>query len=107
MKTALAILGLTISASPLVNEDVLEPSVENEVEHALAVAPSNEVALAEAALAAPEYSPPLAALGVTGSVTRTALAVKLVSEQRADGRWLAGTNDVTAAAAGALIWCLR
>ena len=50
MKTALAILGLTISASPLVNEDVLEPSVENEVEHALAVAPSNEVALAEAAL---------------------------------------------------------
>ena len=55
----------------------------------------------------PAYAPPLAALGVTGSVTRTALAVKLVSEQRADGRWLSGTNDVTAAAAGALIWCLR
>lgn len=103
----MAILGLTISANPLVNEDVLEPSVENEVEHALAVAPSNEVARAEAALAAPEYSPPLAALGVTGSVTRTALAVKLVSEQRADGRWLSGTNDITAAAAGALMWCLR
>ena len=103
----MAILGLTISANPLVNEDVLEPSVENEVEHALAVAPSNEVARAEAALAAPEYSPPLAALGVTGSVARTALAVKLVSEQRADGRWLSGTNDVTAAAAGALMWCLR
>ena len=107
MKTALAMLALSIPASPLVNEDVLEPSVENEVEHALAVAPSNEVARAEAALAAPEYSPPLAALGVTGSVTRTALAVKLVSEQRADGRWLSGTNDVTAAAAGALMWCLR
>ena len=107
MKTALAMLALSIPASPLVNEDVLEPSVENEVEHALAVAPSNSVALAEAALAAPEYSPPLAALGVTGSVSRTALAVKLVSEQRADGRWLSGTNDVTAAAAGALIWCLR
>lgn len=107
MKTALAILALTISASPLVNEDVLEPSVENEVAHALAIAPSNSVALAEAVLAAPEYTPPLASLGVTGSVTRTALAVRLVSEQRADGRWLAGTNDVTAAAAGALIWCLR
>ena len=107
MKTALAILGLTISASPLVNEDVLEPSVENEVAHALAIAPSNSVALAEAALAAPEYSPPLASLGVTGAVTRTALAVRLVSEQRADGRWLSGTNDVTAAAAGALMWCLR
>ena len=107
MKTALAILALTISASPLVNEDVLEPSVENEVAHALAIAPSNSVALAEAALAAPEYTPPLAELGATGAVTRTALAVKLVSEQRADGRWLAGTNDVTAAAAGALMWCLR
>ena len=107
MKTALAILGLTISASPLVSEDVLEPSVENEVEHALAVAPSNEVARAAAAVAAPAYAPPLAELGATGAVTRTALAVKLVSEQRADGRWLSGTNDVTAAAAGALIWCLR
>ena len=107
MKTALAILGLTISASPLVNEDVLEPSVENEVEHALAIAPSNEVACAAAAVAVPAYAPPLAELGATGAVTRTALAVKLVSEQRADGRWLAGTNDVTAAAVGALMWCLR
>jgi len=107
MKTALAILGLTISASPLVSEEVLEPSVENEVEHALAVAPSNEVARAAAAVAAPAYAPPLAELGATGAVTRTALAVKLVSEQRADGRWFAGTNDVTAAAAGALMWCLR
>ena len=38
-------LALSIPASPLVNEDVLEPSVENEVEHALAVAPSNEVVI--------------------------------------------------------------
>ena len=50
MKTALAMLALSIPASPLVNEDVLEPSVENEVEHALAVAPSNEVAVAAAAI---------------------------------------------------------
>ncbi len=107
MKTALAMLALSIPASPLVNEDVLEPSVENEVEHALAVAPSNSVARAAAAVAAPAYAPPLAELGATGVVTRTSLAVKLVSEQRADGRWLAGTNDVTAAAAGALMWCLR
>ena len=107
MKTALAMLALAISASPLPNADVLEPSVENEVEHALAVAPSNEVARAEAAVADSAYVPPLAVLGATGTVTRTALAVKLVSEQRADGRWLSGTNDVTAAAAGALMWCLR
>ena len=107
MKTALAILALTISASPLVNEDVLEPSVENEVEHALAVAPSNEVARAAAAVSSDAYAPPLAEFGATGGVSRTALAVKLVSAQRADGRWLSGTNDVTAAAAGALMWCLR
>ena len=71
---------------PLADDDVLEPSVRNEVDRALAVAPTNPP---PCALAAP--------FG-TNAMSATALAVRLVSSQRADGRWLVGTNDATAAA---------
>lgn len=74
-----------ITAQPLVNEDVLEPSVCNEVAHALAMAPTN----APAANLAPVD---------TNGLNRTQIAIRLVSSQRADGRWMVGTNDVTAAA---------
>ena len=75
-----------ITAQPLVNEDVLEPSVRNEVRHALSVAPTN--------------APPAAtALPVsTNGLNRTQIAIGLVSAQKGDGRWLVGTNDVTSAA---------
>ena len=66
------LLALTIAAQPLVSPDVLEPSVQNEVDHALARAPTNAV-----------------------PVDATQLAIALVSAQRADGRWTVGTNDVT------------
>jgi hypothetical protein len=33
----------------------------------------------------------------TNGATRTALAIRLVSAQKADGVWRVGTNDVTAA----------
>jgi len=78
-----------LTAQPLVNEEVLEPSVRNEVEHALSRTPTN----VPAATALPFP---------TNALTRTQIAVRLVSLQRADGRWLVGTNDVTAAAAGLL-----
>jgi len=78
-------LAAVITAQPLVNEDVLEPSVMNEVEHAIARAPTN--------------APPTELLPVsTNGLSCTQLAIRLVSSQGADGRWLVGTNDVTAAA---------
>ena len=86
MKTAcIAALAVAISANPLANNDVLEPSVLNEVEHAISVAPTNP--------------PPCASWRpVTNAVSATELAVRLVSAQRSDGRWMQGTNDVTEAA---------
>lgn len=87
MKTALAAaLAVAISANPLANEDVLEPSVLNEIEHAISRAPTN--------------APPCAAKWrpTTNDVSATELAIRVVSAQRSDGRWLDGTNDVTEAA---------
>ena len=81
-----AALGVAISAHPLVNEDVLEPSVRNEAHHALSIAPTNAPPAAEIPLA------------WTNGQDRTQVVIRLVSAQKADGRWLAGTNDVTSAA---------
>jgi len=74
-----------ITVQPLVHEDVPEPSVCNEIEHALARAPTN---------APPTVLLPFA----TNGLNLTQLAIRLVSTQGADGRWIAGTNDVTTAA---------
>ena len=77
--------GAVIAAEPLANADVLEPSVQNEVDRALSVAPADP--------------PPAAVLPfATNGLSRTDIAIRLVSGQRADGRWFVGTNDVTAAA---------
>ena len=93
MTLRLLALAAAITAQPLVDEDVLEPSVENEVEHALSLAPTN----ASSAATARET-----ALLATNGLSRTAIAIRLVSLQRADGRFYVGTNDVTAAAAAVL-----
>jgi len=78
------VLAAVITAQPLVHEDVLEPSVLNEVDHALSRAPTN--------------APPIALLPfATNALTRSQLAIRLVSAQGADGRWRVGTNDVSAA----------
>ena len=74
-----------LTAQPLVNEDVLEPSVRNEVWHALSIAPTN--APAATALPVP-----------TNGLNRTQIAIGLISAQKGDGRWFVGTNDVTSAA---------
>ena len=79
------VIAAVITAQPLVNEDVLEPSVRNEVRHALSLAPTN--------------APTATVLPVpTNGLNRTQLAIRLVSAQKADGRWFVGTNDVTSAA---------
>ena len=83
-----------ITAQPLVNEDVLEPSVENEVAHALACAtrlPPSAVTNIAANVAFAEYY-------ATNGLSANEKAIKLVSEQRSDGRWFVGTNEVTWAA---------
>ena len=85
LKTLVIALAVTIMAQPLVNEDILEPSVRNEVRHALSLAPTN--------------APPATILPAwTNGQNRTQVAIRLVSAQKADGRWLVGTNDVTSAA---------
>ena len=94
LKTSALVLAVTITAQPLVNEDVLEPSVRNEVLHALSLAPTN----------VPAATVPAA---WTNGQSRTQVAIRLVSAQKADGRWLVGTNDVTAAAVGILKETLR
>ena len=85
LKTIALASAAVITAQPLVNEDVLEPSVRNEVRHALSLAPTNAPVSATLPL-------------VTNGLNRTQIAIGLVSAQKADGRWLAGTNDVTSAA---------
>lgn len=81
----LPLVAASIVAHPLANDDFLEPSVLNEVEHALSAAPTN--------------SPPSYGwTPSTNALSRTALALLLVTSQRADGRWFAGTNDVTSSA---------
>ena len=85
LKTVALAFAAVITAQPLVNEDVLEPSVRNEVRHALSIAPTN----APAATALPV---------ATNGLNRTQIAIGLVSAQKGDGRWLVGTNDVTSAA---------
>ena len=83
---ALYLAAAAIVAQPLANEDFLEPSIVNEVEHALSAAPTNSPP------APAGWAPP------TNGLSRTALALRLVTTQRADGRWVVGTNDVTSAA---------
>jgi hypothetical protein len=83
------LFGVVITAQPLVNEEILEPSVANEVWHALSRSPTN----APPATAEVQSR----AFAWTNGLSRSAIAVRLVSEQQGDGRWIFGTNDVTAA----------
>ena len=97
MSLHVALLLSVLVAQPLANEDVLEPSVENEVAHALSRAPR--------AVAAQSPSPAERAfvgLYATNGLSASAAAIRLVSSQQADGRWRAGTNDVTRAAVALL-----
>lgn len=87
-----AALAAAITAQPLVDADVLEPSVLNEVDHALGRAPTNDVPVSEASV-------DFAALWATNGASTTERAIALVSSQMGDGRWLFGGKDVTPVAA--------
>lgn len=79
------LLSAAITAQPLVNEEVLEPSVQNEVDHALNVASTNAVPVSTAAR-------DFAHLYATNGMSATAQAISLISSQR-DGCWYwRGTN---------------
>ena len=120
MSPLLAAVSLALPA--LVSEDVLEPSVRNEVDHALSAAPAeawttatNDVPTSAVLSPAcpfcgsrplppaadPQRPVPLLPnpdwFGTNG-LSATAIALKLVSAQGADGRWHVGTNDVTVTA---------
>jgi len=95
MVTALTIGAVLITAQPLVDEDVLEPSVQNEVDHALSRAPTNDVPVTAATQA-------FARLWETNGASATALAIALVSSQGSDGRWIYLGEDVTPAATSLL-----
>lgn len=99
MKSVL-LLASVITIHPLVNEDAaLEPSIYNEVEAALSRATNrNELSSVSCGTKLPIE---------TNLLTRTELAIKLVSRQRGDGRWMSGTNDYTAAAVKILKELLR
>jgi hypothetical protein len=97
MKSGLAILfAATFGIQPLPQPDgPLEPSVQNEVDHA--------VALGERWLAAVAGRPPYQGTNVaevacvgdifsTNGLTRERIAIKLISSQRAGGWWLMETN---------------
>ena len=85
MKPIALVFAAVLTAQPLINEDVLEPSVRNEVQHALSIAPTN----APMAMVLPIP---------TNGLNRTQIAIGLVSAQKGDGRWFVGTNDVTSVA---------
>ena len=101
MKSGLAILfAASFGIQPLPQPDgPLEPSVQNEVDHA--------IALGERWLAAAAGRPPYQGTNVvavagqapyqgdlfaTNGLTREGIAIKLVSSQRAGGWWLMETN---------------
>ena len=105
-----AVLALTIPLQPLVSENVLEPSVRNEVDHALSRAPrsgrvyvvdttDSTVSVATTTNKAEKilYHPTGDVFGTNG-LSATDIAIKLVSSQKSDGSWKCGTNDVTSLA---------
>ncbi|MCR5415126.1 MAG: hypothetical protein K6F50_10430 [Kiritimatiellae bacterium] len=81
-----ALLLAAVALPALVSDDVLEPSVRNEVDHA--------IAMGELALASETNSLPADVFGTNG-LSDTGIALKLVSSQGPDGRWRTGTNDTT------------
>ena len=102
MKSGLAILfAASLGVQPLPQPDgPLEPSVQNEVDHAVAL---GERWLAAHGNAARSASAPYQAavagrppcqgdLFSTNGLTRDRIAIKLISSQRAGGWWLVETN---------------
>lgn len=92
---AVAALAAVLSLPALVDDDILEESVRNEVDHALSRMPSPLPP-------APAGTNLTADVFVTNGLSASEIAIRLVSMQREDGRWFVGTNDCTAVAAAIL-----
>ena len=104
MKSGLAILfAATFGIQPLPQPDgPLEPSVQNEVDHAIALGERWLAAAASArrpyhgggtnAAATSARRPYQGDLFATNGLTRERIAIKLISSQRAGGWWLMETN---------------
>ena len=111
---------LAAAFTPLPDADYLEPSIQNEVDHALARAYSAREkgqgprAKGEGAGGEGDISPTSTNNSsfvahnssfstnstffiLHSTLSKTDLAIRLVSLQKADGRWYDGTNDVTSA----------
>ena len=97
MKSGLAILfAASLGIQPLPQPDgPLEPSVQNEVDHAVALGERWLVAVAGRPSRPDAHSAtnvPSGDLFATNGLTRERIAIKLISSQRAGGWWLAETN---------------
>jgi hypothetical protein len=80
-----------ITGQPIATGETLEPSVQNEVDHALARVPTNAFCCASALCRVPVTNDWFGTNGLNAAAT----AIKLISAQGKDGRWTVGTNDVT------------
>ena len=88
MKVLASVLATTIVAHVINGPETLEPSVLNEVEHALAAAPAETNAVSETT----------GDVFATNGLPASAVAIRLVSLQRGDGRWLVNGTNFTAEA---------
>ena len=109
---SLLLVAVSLALPALVSEDVLEPSVQNEVDHAISRAPVEAWTAATNGIPTTLVQPPACPycgsrpvpllpnpdwFGTNG-LSSTAIALTLVSAQGPDGRWHVGTNDVTVTA---------
>ena len=92
-------LSLSIAIQPLVDDEVLEPSVQNEVDRALSRSSAFDEAATTNAFdgASSTNAVVFADIPVTwtNGLSVTEKAIRLISLQNAEGRWMDGTNDVT------------
>ena len=88
MNALVPIFAATITAQLIGGGDALEPSLVNEVERALGLAPAETNAVATV----------VGDVFATNGLSATATAVRLVSLQRGDGRWFVGGTNQTAEA---------
>ena len=96
MKSGLAILfAASFGIQPLPQPDgPLEPSVQNEVDHAVALGERWLAEHVSAVAGRPPYQGGYTNVDLfaTNGLTREGIAIKLISSQRAGGWWLMETN---------------
>ena len=83
-----------ITARPLANPDILEPSIQNEVDHALAIVPTRP---AETNIAIIAVQREFSHIYATNGMNATERAIALVSAQK-NGEWFYHGTNVTEAA---------